>query len=205
MGLFSRRFPEHRDGQESESLKQTGKRQVPWISIFNTANNISVIIFREKNAFLECFLPPLSIPSVISLQMFPGAWAQRQEERSWAPTPQTSPGRRKSWDRKASSKQVPVVLCGDREGNQAVEDVARSQQKLHVTTEPPSCLSMSCSTSGAIKGGIRVSVMEGKAQWHCQLQRPWSEQSIPRPSCRAGAGLLQWLHHWSLSHPAPPL
>lgn len=49
-----------------------------------------------------------------------------------------------------------MPLPGDREDNQAVEDMARSQQKLHVTTEPSSCLSLSCSTFGAIKGSIRV-------------------------------------------------
>lgn len=39
------------------------------------ANSISVIIFRKKNA--ERFLPPLSIPSAISLQMLPGAARRR--------------------------------------------------------------------------------------------------------------------------------
>lgn len=47
-----------------------------------------------------------------------------------------------SWERKVGSKQVPVVLCGDREDNQAVEDMARSKQKLCVTAEPSSCLSL---------------------------------------------------------------
>lgn len=61
-----------------------------------------------------------------------------------------------------------MALRGDREDNQAVEDMARSKQKLHVTAETSSCLSMSCSTFGAIKGGIRVSVMQGKAQQCCQ-------------------------------------
>lgn len=59
-----------------------------------------------------------------------------------------------------------MALHGDREDNQAAEDMARSKQKLHVTTEPSSCLSVSCSTFGAIKGGIRVTAMQGKAQRH---------------------------------------
>lgn len=48
LGLFSHGSSDCRDRQDSESSKKTGKRQVLWISIFNTANSISVIIFRKK-------------------------------------------------------------------------------------------------------------------------------------------------------------
>ena len=172
------------------------------------------LYLEKKNS--ERFLPRLSIPSAISLQLFPGARAPRQEERGWALTPQSSPGRGRSWERKTGSKQVPVAPCGD---NQAVEDVARSKQKLCATAETSSCLSVCCSTFGAFKGGIRVSVTQGKAQRHhhgtgfgergcgsrnwrhssALLTGPWAVQSIPGPSrwrrrlvCSRGctAGLL---------------
>lgn len=96
--------------------------------------------------------------------MFPGA--QSQEERGWALTPQSSAGRGRSWERKASSKQVPVALHGNREDNRVVDNMARSKQKLCITAEPSGCLSMSCSTFGVIEGGVRMSVKPGKAQQH---------------------------------------
>lgn len=61
----------------------------------------------------------------------------------------------KPWERKVGSKQVPVVLHGDKEDNQAVEDVSRSKQELCDNAEPSSCFSMGCSTFGAITGGTR--------------------------------------------------
>lgn len=61
----------------------------------------------------------------------------------------------KSWERKFGSKQVPVVLHGDKEDNQAMEDVSRSKQKLCDHAGPLSCLSVGCGTFSAITGGTR--------------------------------------------------
>lgn len=48
--------------------------------------------------------------------------------------PADQPRQGTSWKRKASSKQVPMALRGDREDNQAVEDTARSQAACHGRT-----------------------------------------------------------------------
>lgn len=48
-----------------------------------------------------------------------------------------------------------MVLHGDKKDNQTVEDVSRSKQELCDNAEPSSCLSMGCSTFGAITGGTR--------------------------------------------------
>lgn len=61
----------------------------------------------------------------------------------------------KYWERKFGSKQVPVVLHGDKEDNQAVEDVSRSEQKLCDHAGPFSCLSVGCGTFGGFTGGSR--------------------------------------------------
>lgn len=69
------------------------------------------------------------------------------------------------------------------------------------------CLPMSCSSFGAIKGGIRASVIsqhrfrerscssQGWRHSSALLQRPEAEQSIPGPSC--------WTKGWSATGPAP--
>lgn len=62
--------------------------------LFLTLQTTLVSLYLEKK-YSERFLPPLSIPSAISLQIFPGARAQRQKEQGWALTLQTSPGRGK--------------------------------------------------------------------------------------------------------------
>lgn len=60
----------HRQAGELEANR---KRQFLWLSIFNATNSFSVIIFRKNKT--ECFLPPFSTPSAISVQMFHGASA----------------------------------------------------------------------------------------------------------------------------------
>lgn len=59
-----------------------------------------------------------------------------------------------------------MALHGDREDNRVVDNMDRSKQKLCITAQPSGCLSMSCSTFGAIKSGIRMSVNLGKAEQH---------------------------------------
>lgn len=59
-----------------------------------------------------------------------------------------------------------MALRGDREDNQVVDNMDRSKQKLCITAQPSGCLPMSCSTFGAIKSGIRMSVNLGKAEQH---------------------------------------
>lgn len=110
-----------------------------------------------------------------------------------------------------------MALRGDREDNQAVEDMARSRQKLRVTAEPSSCLSMSCSTFGAIKGGIRLSVMQGKAQRHRHSTGLGREAvaavagGTALPHCRepglsrASLGQAAGQGGWSAAEVAPPV
>lgn len=98
----------------------------------------------------------------------------------------------KSWERKFGSEQVPMVLHGDKESNQAMEDVSRSKQKLCDHAEPLRCRSVGCGTNamqGKAQQHCKVGVMEGGCSsqgWRhncASLQGPWAEQSIPGPSC----------------------
>ncbi|XP_009868819.1 PREDICTED: WNT1-inducible-signaling pathway protein 2-like [Apaloderma vittatum] len=70
-----------------------------------------------------------------------------------------------------------MAFCGNREDNQAVENMARSKQKLRVTTESSDCLFMSCSTFGDI--GVEDSE-EG-----CEVNgRVYRDGEVFQPSCK---------------------
>lgn len=147
-------------GREARAeTKQEKGRFLPLL--FLTLQTALVSLYLEKK------IQSVSCIPFQYLQLFPCRCCQglglrgRRRETGLSPHRPAQGG-----DSPGRQKQVPVALCGNKEDNQAVEDMAMSKQKLCATAEPSSCLSVSCSIFGDIKGGRRMSAMQGKAQQH---------------------------------------